>query len=39
MNWSLKEHVERMSSHRIPKKVLKYQANGKRSLGRPSNDP
>jgi hypothetical protein len=32
-NW--KEHVDRMSSHRIPKKFLKYQPEGKRNLGRP----
>jgi hypothetical protein len=29
MNWSLKEHANRLSSHRIPKKILKYEANGK----------
>jgi hypothetical protein len=32
-NW--KEHVDRMSSHRIPKIILKYQPKGKRKLGRP----
>jgi hypothetical protein len=32
-NW--KEHVERMSSDRIPKMILKYQPRGKRNLGRP----
>jgi hypothetical protein len=30
-NW--KEHVGRMSSDRIPKKILKYQSEGKGSLG------
>jgi hypothetical protein len=33
-NW--KEHVDRMSSNRIPKMILKYQQKGKRNLGRPS---
>jgi hypothetical protein len=32
-NW--KEHVDRMSSDRIPKRTLKYQPKGKRNLGRP----
>jgi hypothetical protein len=32
-NW--KERVDRMSSDRIPKMILKYQPNGKRNLGRP----
>jgi hypothetical protein len=32
-NW--KEHVDRMSSDRIPKMILKYQPKGKRNLGRP----
>jgi hypothetical protein len=32
-NW--KEHVDRMSSDRIPKINLKYQPKGKRYLGRP----
>jgi hypothetical protein len=32
-NW--KEHVERMSADRIPRKILKYEPKGKRSLGRP----
>jgi hypothetical protein len=32
-NW--KEHVDRMSSDRIPKLILKYQPKGKRNLGRP----
>jgi hypothetical protein len=32
-NW--KERVDRMSSDRIPKMVLKYQPKGKRELGRP----
>jgi hypothetical protein len=31
-NW--KEHVDRMSSYRIPKMILKYQPKGKRNLGR-----
>jgi hypothetical protein len=30
-NW--KERVERTSSHRIPKMILKYQPRTKRSLG------
>jgi hypothetical protein len=32
-NW--KEHIDRMSSDRIPKMILKYQLKGKRNLGRP----
>jgi hypothetical protein len=32
-NW--KEYVDRMSSDRIPKMILKYQPKGKRNLGRP----
>jgi hypothetical protein len=32
-NW--KEHVGRMSADCIPRKFLKYQPKGKRSLGRP----
>jgi hypothetical protein len=32
-NW--KEHVDRMSSGRIPKTILKYQLKGKRNLERP----
>jgi hypothetical protein len=32
-NW--KEHVDRMSSDRIPKVILEYQPKGKRNLGRP----
>jgi hypothetical protein len=32
-NW--KEHVDRMSSDRIPKMILKYQPKGKRNLGKP----
>jgi hypothetical protein len=32
-NW--KEHVDRMSSNRIPKMILKYQPKGKRNLGKP----
>jgi hypothetical protein len=32
-NW--KEHVDRMSSDRIQKMILKYQPKGKRNLGRP----
>jgi hypothetical protein len=32
-NW--KEHVDRMSSDRIPKMILKYQPKGKRNLGGP----
>jgi hypothetical protein len=32
-NW--KENVDRMSSDRIPKMILKYQPKGKRNLGRP----
>jgi hypothetical protein len=32
---NLKEHVNRMSSDRIPKMILKYQPKGKRNLGRP----
>jgi hypothetical protein len=32
-NW--KEHVDRMSSDRIPTIILKYQRKGKRNLGRP----
>jgi hypothetical protein len=32
-NW--KEHVDSMSSDRIPKMILKYQPKGKRNLGRP----
>jgi hypothetical protein len=32
-NW--KEHVDRMSSDRIPKMILKYQPEEKRNLGRP----
>jgi hypothetical protein len=32
-NW--KEHVDRISSDRIPKMILKYQPKGKRNLGRP----
>jgi hypothetical protein len=31
---NLKEHVDRMSSDRIPKMILKYQPKGKRNLGR-----
>jgi hypothetical protein len=31
-NW--KEHVDRMSSDRIPKMILKYEPKGKRNLGR-----
>jgi hypothetical protein len=31
-NW--KEHVDRMSSDRIPKMILKYQPKGKRNLER-----
>jgi hypothetical protein len=34
MNWSLKEHVDRMSSHRIPKKGFKISSKWKKSLGR-----
>jgi hypothetical protein len=34
-NW--KEHVDRMSSDRIPKMILKYEPKGKRNLGRPLN--
>jgi hypothetical protein len=30
-----KEHVDRMSSDRIPKMILKYQPKGKRNSGRP----
>jgi hypothetical protein len=30
-----KEHVDRISSDRIPKMILKYQPKGKRNLGRP----
>jgi hypothetical protein len=30
-----KEHVERMSSDRIPKMVVKYQPKGEKNLGRP----
>ncbi|KAJ4426438.1 hypothetical protein ANN_27252 [Periplaneta americana] len=33
LNW--KEHVSRMVSSRIPKAIMKYRPNGKRSLGRP----
>jgi hypothetical protein len=29
---NLKEHVDRMSSDRIPKMILKYQPKGKRNL-------
>jgi hypothetical protein len=32
-NW--KERVDRKSSDRIPKMILKYQPKGKRNLGRP----
>jgi hypothetical protein len=32
-NW--KEYVDRMSSDRIPKMILKYQPKGKRNLERP----
>jgi hypothetical protein len=32
-NW--KEHVDRMSSDRIPEMILKYQPKGKRNLGSP----
>jgi hypothetical protein len=32
-NW--KERVDRMSSDRIPKMILKYQPKGKRNLGIP----
>jgi hypothetical protein len=32
-NW--KEHVDRMSSDRIPKMILKYEPKGKRNLRRP----
>jgi hypothetical protein len=32
-NW--KEHVDRMSSDRMPKMILKYRPKGKRNLGRP----
>jgi hypothetical protein len=32
-NW--KERVDRMSSDRIPKMILKYQPKGKRNFGRP----
>jgi hypothetical protein len=32
-NW--KEHVDRMSSDRIPNMMLKYEPKGKRNLGRP----
>jgi hypothetical protein len=32
-NW--KEHVDSMSSDRIPKMILKYQPKGKRNPGRP----
>jgi hypothetical protein len=32
-NW--KEPVDRMSSDKIPKIILKYQTKGKRYLGRP----
>jgi hypothetical protein len=32
-NW--KEHVDRMSSDRIPKMILKYQPKVKRNLGKP----
>jgi hypothetical protein len=32
-NW--KEHVDRMSSDRIPEMILKYQPKRKRNLGRP----
>jgi hypothetical protein len=32
-NW--KEHVDRMTSNRIPKMILKYQPKGKRNLGSP----
>jgi hypothetical protein len=32
-NW--KEHVDRMSSDKIPKMILKYQPKEKRNLGRP----
>jgi hypothetical protein len=32
-NW--KEHADRMSSDRIPKKIQKYQPKGKRNLGIP----
>jgi hypothetical protein len=34
-NW--KERVDRKSSDRIPKMILKYQPKGKRNLGRPLN--
>jgi hypothetical protein len=30
-----KEHVDRMSSDRISKMILKYQPKGQRNLGRP----
>jgi hypothetical protein len=30
-----KEHIDRMSSDRIPKMILKYQPKGKINLGRP----
>jgi hypothetical protein len=32
-NW--REHVDRMSSDRIPKNILNYQRKGKRNVGRP----
>jgi hypothetical protein len=32
-NW--KEHVDRMSSDKILKMILKYQPKGKRNLGKP----
>jgi hypothetical protein len=32
-NW--KEHVDRISSDRIPNMIPKYQLKGKRNLGRP----
>jgi hypothetical protein len=32
-NW--KEHVDKMSSDRIPKMILKYQPKGKINVGRP----
>jgi hypothetical protein len=32
-NW--KEHVDRMSSDRTPKMILKYQPKGKSNLGKP----
>jgi hypothetical protein len=32
---SWEEHVDRMSSDRMPKMILKYQQKGKRNLSRP----